>query len=301
MAGQKGERWVCDVCGYVYDEAEEGVPWHELPDDWECPVCAADKSEFTAAEAAADAGGGEEGEADSEDDDYLSTWSRAADEREHHFADIQRMARTGESITEPMRATQALYSWDDILIKGAQLARLPLNQDEPVDTRTVIGLRAVEPLVIDLPIYVSHMSFGALSREAKLALAKGSAVAGTAMCSGEGGILPEAMAAAHRYIFEYVPNRYSVTPENLRAVDAIEIKIGQSAKPGMGGHLPAEKVTEEIAQVRGFPPGCSITSPARFEDIQDERELRKLVDWLRDESGVSRSGSSWRPGISRMT
>ena len=87
----------------------------------------------------------------------------------------------------------------------------------------------------------------------KTALAKGSAMAKTAMCSGEGGILPEEKAAAHKYIFEYVPNRYIVTPENLSTADAIEIKIGQGTKPGMGGHLPGEKVTPEIAAIRNKP------------------------------------------------
>ena len=95
-----------------------------------------------------------------------------------------------------------------------------------------------KPLVLETPLYITHMSFGALSKEAKTALAKGSAAVRTAMCSGEGGILPESLANAYRYIFEYVPNKYSVTEENLKRVDAIEIKIGQSAKPGMGGHLP---------------------------------------------------------------
>ena len=101
------------------------------------------------------------------------------------------------------------------------------------------------------------------------------------MCSGEGGILPESLASAHKYIFEYIPNRYSVTDENLQAVDAIEIKIGQSAKPGMGGHLPADKVTDEIAKVRGFPPGRDIISPAGYEDIRNREDLKKKVAWLR--------------------
>ena len=142
-------------------------------------------------------------------------------------------------------------SAQDILIKGAQLAKIPLNHDVPVNTKTVIGRNAKKPLEIESPIYVSHMSFGALSREIKLALAKGSAAVKTAMCSGEGGILPESVENAHKYIFEYVPNLYSVTDEYLGKVDAIEIKIGQSVKPGMGGHLPANKVTKEIAQIRG--------------------------------------------------
>jgi glutamate synthase domain-containing protein 2 len=139
--------------------------------------------------------------------------------------------------------------------------------------------------VIEIPIYISHMSFGALSREAKIALATGSAAVGTATCSGEGGILPEEMAAAHRYIFEYVPNQYSVTEENLQQADAVEIKIGQSAKPGMGGHLPGRKVTDEIAAVRGFPAGHDIISPAHFPDITTPGELRDKVSWLRSATG----------------
>jgi glutamate synthase domain-containing protein 2 len=129
------------------------------------------------------------------------------------------------------------------------------------------------------------MSFGALSREVKVALAKGSAAAKTAMCSGEGGILPESMENAYKYIFEYVPNQYSVTEENLKKVDAVEIKIGQSVKPGMGGFLPGAKVTKEIAKVRGFPEGSDIISPSHFSDIKSKEDLKKKVDWLRNASG----------------
>ncbi len=197
------------------------------------------------------------------------------------MADIHRMALVGESVIEPMRTRKPVVSWDDILVKGAQLARLPLNRDETVDTKTVIGPKAKKPLVIGTPIIVSHMSFGALSKEAQTALALGSGAAATAMCSGEGGILAEAMGMAHRYIFEYVPNRYSATEENLRKVDAVEIKFGQSAKPGMGGHLPAGKVTAEIAAVRGFPEGTDIISPSRFPDIATRDDLKRKVDELR--------------------
>lgn len=216
--------------------------------------------------------------------DYLSQWRRAADDVEVNLATIHEMAITGKSVTEPMRTRKPSPSWDDVLIKGAQLARIPLNEDEPVRTATVIGPKSAHPLVIDTPIYVTHMSFGALSREVKIALAKGSAAARTAMCSGEGGILDESLQSAHKYIFEYVPNRYSVTEENLKRVDAMEIKIGQSAKPGVGGHLPADKVTREIAAVRGFPEGVDIHSPARFPDVRSPDELKSKVDWLREQS-----------------
>jgi glutamate synthase domain-containing protein 2 len=160
-----------------------------------------------------------------------------------------------------------------------------LNEDEPVRTETIIGPAAQHPLVLDTPVYVSHMSFGALSREIKIALAKGSAAVGTAICSGEGGILEDELQAAHKYIFEYVPNQYSVTDENLQRVDAIEIKIGQSAKPGMGGHLPGTKVTGEIAAVRGRPEGVDIISPSRFPDIRTRDDLQRTVAMLRERSG----------------
>ena len=130
-------------------------------------------------------------------------------------------------------------------------------------------------------VYISHMSFGAMSKEMKVALAEGSAMARTAMCSGEGGILPEEKAAAYKYIFEYVPNKYSVTPENLQEADAIEIKIGQGTKPGMGGHLPGEKVTPEIAAIRNKPLGKDVISPSKFEDIRSKEDLRDLVTQLR--------------------
>ena len=125
--------------------------------------------------------------------------------------------------------------WDEILLLGAQLNPPPLDEHAPVNTMTVIGKHAKKPMILSGPVYISHMSFGALSREAKVALARGSALAKTAMCSGEGGILRRSRKRPYRYIFEYVPNQYSVTDENLRKADAVEIKIGQGTKPGMGG------------------------------------------------------------------
>jgi glutamate synthase domain-containing protein 2/rubredoxin len=280
-------KYECTVCGHIYDEDAESTPWGELPDDWECPVCGADTSYF-GVQGESPTGNAPSPEAPAGApptlDSYLSEWKRSSDDLESQFAAIQHMAVTGYSVIEPMRTRKPVVSWDEILVMGAQLASLPRNEDEPVATHTVIGPEAKQPLVISTPAFVSHMSFGALSREAKIALAKGSAAVETAMCSGEGGIVPESLDASHRYIFEYVPNRYSVTDENLKAVDAIEIKIGQSAKPGMGGHLPGHKVTEEIAAVRGFPQGEDVISPAHFKDITNPDELRQKVAWLREKS-----------------
>jgi len=273
----------CDLCSHIYDEAREGVRWGDLPNDWTCPVCGSGKNSFAPvappAPATATTSSTTVGE------DYLGEWRRPTDDFETHMSDIHRISVTGHSLIEPMRTRIPTFSWDEILVKGAQLARLPLNKSQPVRTRTVIGPGAAVPLTIESPVIVTHMSFGALSREAKLALAKGSARARTAMCSGEGGILPESLDAAYRYIFEYVPNKYSVTDEYLGRVDAVEIKIGQSAKPGMGGHLPGHKVTREIAAIRGFREGQDIISPSHFPDIRTRDDLRRTVDCLREKTG----------------
>ena len=275
----------CNLCSHMYDESKEEIKWKDLSDDWVCPVCGSGKSDFTKKEATiqSPALSGINSAKDAEE--YLAEWRRPTDDFETHMADIHNMAQTGDSISEPMRTRLPSISWDQVLIKGAQLFRQPLNKSQPVNMRTVIGPNATVPMVIELPVFVTHMSFGALSREAKISLAKGSAIAKTAACSGEGGIIPECMDAAHKYIFEYVPNKYSVTDENLKKADAIEIKIGQSAKPGMGGHLPGHKVTSEIARLRGFREGEDITSPAHFPDIRNKDELKTTVESLRLRSG----------------
>ena len=273
--------YVCAVCGYIYDEAAEGTPFADLPDTWTCPVCGNGKEYYYEAEQSEPAAGAET-RAESAD---AAAPTPLGEDVEPLLNDIALMAQTGESIVEPMRTRAPVISWDDILVVGAQLARLPLNEDEPVDTKTVIGPEAAVPLVVDSPLVITHMSYGALSREAKLALAGGSALARTAMSSGEGGVLPESVERAYRYIFEYVPNRYSVTEEYLARVDAVEIKLGQSAKPGMGGHLPGSKVTPEIARIRGFDPGADIISPSRHDDITTPRELAEKIAWLRSATG----------------
>jgi glutamate synthase domain-containing protein 2/rubredoxin len=284
----------CSVCETEFDENKEGKKWDQLTDDWACYVCESGKSFWRIADdtpASGLFGSGVEVVADIE-----SVPEKTFDEFESYMADIHVMAQTGQSIIEPMRTRQPTFSWDDILIKGAQLSKLPLNHDQPVNTKTIIGSRAIHPLKIDSPVYITHMSFGALSREAKVALAKGSAAVKTAMCSGEGGILPESLESSYRYIFEYVPNEYSVTEENLKRADAIEIKFGQSAKPGMGGHLPADKVTKEIAEIRGFAEGTDIISPAHFRDILNKEDLKNKVAWLRDVSGGKPIGIKFAAG-----
>ena len=289
------DKLICAVCDTIYDEEKEGVKWEDLPDVWACPVCESGKAYYKPVDDPGRVALNLPGGALGEREDSLEVPQRVS-EIETHMADIHYIAETGESIIEPMRTRAPTFSWGEILIKGAQLAKTPLNHDEPVNTRTIIGPKAEVPLVIDTPLYITHMSFGALSKEAKTALAKGSAAVGTAMCSGEGGILPESLEQAYRYIFEYVPKKYSVTEKNLKRVDAIEIKIGQSAKPGMGGHLPGEKVTEEIAAIRGVDKGSAIISPARFADIRNREDLRETVARLRETSGGKPIGIKFAAG-----
>ncbi len=277
-------RYKCLLCGYIYDEKKEGKPFDQIS---ACPVCGAPSSMFQlieeegnepAVSAAVEEKAGEDSLA------YEENLVRH-DKSCRYMEEIHQMAVSGKTVSASMATELKMPGWDDILILGAQLDPMPLDEDAPVSTRTIIGKNAARPLVLDNPVFVSHMSFGALSKEAKISLAKGTAMAKSAMCSGEGGILPEEMAAADKYIFEYVANQYSVTDENLLNVDAIEIKIGQGTKPGMGGHLPAEKVTEEISRIRNKPIGRDITAPSRFPGIENRDDMKDLVSDLRKRSG----------------
>jgi glutamate synthase (NADPH) GltB2 subunit (EC 1.4.1.13) len=295
----------CNICGVFEYDTDAGLPSmgiplgtdpRELLPDWHCPICHADASHLTVVDSPLA----------SRNQPYTTEKEPLRDgirmvipaegtedtariptpaPMEEYLSDIRFMAMTGISVIEPMRTRKSVPSWDDILIAGAQIARIPLNREVEVATRTILGPRAARPMVLEIPLFISHMSFGALSREAKIALARGSAAVGTAIGSGEGGILEDERRNAYRYIFEYVPNRYSVTEENLASVDAIEIKLGQSAEPGLGAHLPGRKVTPEIARVRGFPEGTDIISPAAFDDIRNGEDLARKIEWLRSRSG----------------
>ena len=267
-------KYRCSVCGYIYDEEQEGAPFSELR---ECPVCHQSADKFVLWQEEADI---KKQPAKELKQDYPKEFVRS-DASCRYMNEIHEMAVTGKSISAAMGTLLPMPGWDDILILGAQLDPMPLNEDAEVRTTTVIGPHAARPLVLENPVYISHMSFGALSREAKVSLARGSAMAHSAMCSGEGGILPEEMQAADKYIFEYVGNLYSVTPENLRNADAIEIKIGQGTKPGMGGHLPGEKVTAEISRIRNKPMGKDVIAPSRFPGIETKEDMKALVSQLR--------------------
>lgn len=275
----------CSICGYIYDEEKEGVPFSEIT---VCPVCKQPKEKLILISDTQ----GEKQDSDTNTEKSNSTDCDLSYDKEYarhdetcrYMEEIHQMAVTGETIGGSMGTQMPMPNWDDILILGAQLNPPPLSDDEPVNTTTIIGKHAKKPMVLDNPVYISHMSFGALSKEIKVALAKGSAMAKTAMCSGEGGILPEEKSAAYKYIFEYIPNKYSVTDENLKSSDAIEIKIGQGTKPGLGGHLPGEKVTEEIAAIRGKKAGQDIQSPSKFPELNSKEDLKDMVHMLRTRS-----------------
>ena len=280
-------KYRCQLCGYIYDEEKEGIKFKDLPDDWQCPMCLAPKEAFELVEETVNdnkEANVDQIEKSTDLTGYLKEYTRVSDSKEKNMQDIHTMAMTGQSIISAMGTSLPVISWDDILILGSQLKKMPLFEHEDVSLKTVIGKHAKQPMVLETPVFVSHMSFGALSKEAKTALAIGTKQVKTAICSGEGGILPEEFSNAYQYIFEYVPNKYSLSDENLQKVSAIEIKIGQGTKPGMGGHLPGAKVTEEIAKIRGKEVNQDIISPSKFPEIKTKEDLQKLVSTLRKKS-----------------
>jgi len=157
--------------------------------------------------------------------------------------------------------------------------------DVPVDTEVVIGPNADKPLRLQIPLFVSDMSFGALSREAKIALSKGAELAGTGICSGEGGMLPEEQANNTRYFYELASGRFGWSLDKVKKCQAFHFKAGQGAKTGTGGHLPGKKVTEEIAKVRGLEPGQAAISPATFPDLHTTADFRRVADDVREATG----------------
>ncbi len=192
----------------------------------------------------------------------------------HHGA----MSAMGVPLTE-------LPRWADIQIVTAQLARKPLLDDAPVGTEVIVGPRANKPLRLAIPLFVSDMSFGALSEEAKVALAMGAEQAGTGICSGEGGMLPEEQAACSRYFYELASARFGWSLDKVVRCQAFHFKGGQGAKTGTGGHLPGAKVSAKIAAVRGLEQGQPAISPASFPDLHGVADFRRVADEVREATG----------------
>ncbi|MGI9594903.1 MAG: glutamate synthase-related protein, partial [Acidimicrobiales bacterium] len=216
---------------------------------------------------------------------------------EPHVGLIRQLANEGLEylghhgpVTSMGVARDQLPKWDDIQFVTAQLARKPQLDEVGVSSDVVIGPNADKPLELEIPLFVSDMSYGALSEEAKVALSKGAELSGTGICSGEGGMLPEEQAENSRYFYELASGRFGwsldkVAPENNGGVQAFHFKLGQGAKTGTGGHLPGNKVQGKIAEVRGLEPGTSAISPSTFTDLNHEDDFRRVADEVREAAG----------------
>ena len=178
-----------------------------------------------------------------------------------------------------------LPKWEDLQFIVAQLHKLPLLDDEAVANELIIGPRARKPLKLKIPLFVSDMSFGALSEEAKVALAMGAELSGTGICSGEGGMLPEEQAANSRYFYELASARFGFSWDKIDKVQAFHFKGGQGAKTGTGGHLPGNKVQGKIAEVRNLPAGEPAISPSRFPEWNSIKDIKDFADEVRERTG----------------
>jgi len=177
-------------------------------------------------------------------------------------------------------------NFEDLVFLPAQIYKRPVDYyKEKIISKTIIGKLSKKPIEIETPVIIGAMSFGALSREAKTVLAKASAMAGTIENTGEGGMLPEEREFSKKLIVQYSTGRFGIDESVLKKADAVEIKIGQGAKGGMGGLLPKEKVTDEIAEIRKIEKGKDVHSPAYHLDIKNADDLKKRVEWLREVTG----------------
>ena len=178
-----------------------------------------------------------------------------------------------------------LPTWDDIQLLTAQLQKPPLLDEDAVGTEVVIGPNAQKPLKLKIPLFVSDMSFGALSQTAKVALSRGAELAGTGICSVEGGMLPEEQSENSRYFYELASARFGFSWDKLDKVQAFHFKGGQGAKTGTGGHLPGNKVKGKIAEVRELEEGQSAVSPPRFPEWTKVSQIKEFADEVRDRTG----------------
>ncbi len=233
---------------------------------------------------------GKEGPGVSADEIAIPTPRATAEEPTLEY--IHQLAETGLSAVGhhgPVGAMgvprERLPQWDDIQIMVAQLDRKPLMEDAAVNTTLVIGPNSKKPLQLDIPLFVSDMSFGALSEEAKIALAKGAELAGTGICSGEGGMLPEEQQSNSRYFYELASAKFGYKEELLANVQAFHFKGGQGAKTGTGGHLPGAKNVGKISTVRGIPEGEPAISPPTFDDLTTPEDFQRFADRVREVTG----------------
>src|ERR671930_599444 len=191
----------------------------------------------------------------------------------HVKSELGRYRMRGFSMFKP------IPHWDELMFMPGTLTRFVIEgYREKCDTKTVLGARfAKKPIELEIPIYITGMSFGALSLEAKMALAKGASMAGTATCSGEGGMIPPERDLSTKWYYQCIQSRYGFNPHHLMLADAVEFFIGQGCKVGLGGHLMGQKVTEQVAELRSLPPGIDQRSPARHPDWLGAHDLSPKI------------------------
>ena len=204
------------------------------------------------------------------------------------MAEIRRAAETGIYDIRGFGAKRKLPHFDDLLFLGASMSRYPLEgYREACETKVVLGTRfAKKPIIIDTPVTIAGMSFGALSANAKEALGRGASAVGTSTTTGDGGMTPEERGQSDKLVYQYLPSRYGMNPDDLRKADAIEIVLGQGAKPGGGGMLLGQKITDRVAGMRTLPKGVDQRSACRHPDWTGPddlaikiQELREITDW----------------------
>lgn len=204
------------------------------------------------------------------------------------IAEIQRAARTGIYDIRGFGAKRTLPTFDDLVFLGASMSRYPLEgYRETCDTSVTLGTRfAKKPIELKIPITIAGMSFGALSAQAKESLGRGASIMGTSTTTGDGGMTPEERGHSDTLVYQYLPSRYGMNPDDLRRADAIELVVGQGAKPGGGGMLLGQKISDRVASMRDLPKGIDQRSACRHpdwtgpDDLEIKiQELREITDW----------------------
>src|SRR5438128_9109080 len=207
---------------------------------------------------------------------------------DYTLSEIRRAAITGIYDIRGAGAKRKLPNFDDLLFLGASISRYPLEgYRERCGTNVVLGARhAKKPIELKIPITITGMSFGALSANAKEALGRGASAVGTSTTTGDGGMTTEERGQSTTLVYQYLPSRYGMNPTDLRKADAIEVVLGQGAKPGGGGMLLGQKITERVAGMRTLPLGIDQRSACRHpdwtgpDDLEIKiRELREITDW----------------------
>jgi glutamate synthase domain-containing protein 2 len=207
---------------------------------------------------------------------------------DYTLSEIRRAAQTGIYDIRGGGAKRRVPHFDDLLFLGASISRYPLEgYREKCSTSVTLGTRfAKKPIELKIPITIAGMSFGALSAAAKEALGRGASIAGTSTTTGDGGMTPEERGQSKTLVYQYLPSRYGMNPDDLRKADAIEVVVGQGAKPGGGGMLLGQKISDRVAEMRNLPKGIDQRSACRHPDWTGPDdleikilELREITEW----------------------